>query len=63
MEKKKGINFMLAIIAIIIGTTLYKHFNFETFSFKKPALDIIFLITFIFTVYAIIKEYRQGTEK
>lgn len=63
MEKKKGINFILLIIAFIIGTTLFKHFNFETFSFKKPVLDAIFLITFIFTVYSIVKDYRQGSAK
>jgi len=59
MDKKKGINFMWLIIAFILGTTLFKHFNFQTLRFKMPALDIIFLITFIATIYIIIKDYKK----
>ena len=59
MDNKKGINFMWLIIAFILGTTLFKHFNFQTLRFKMPALDIIFLITFIATIYIIIKDYKK----
>lgn len=60
MEGKKRINFIFLIIAIILGGTLWKHFDFSTFSFEMPALDIIFLITFIVSVYIIIKDYRKS---
>lgn len=60
MESKKGLNFIWLVISIILGGTLYKHFDFETKSFKMPALDAIFFITFIVAVYQLIKEYRQG---
>jgi membrane protein DedA with SNARE-associated domain len=63
MDNKNGINFMWLIIAFILGTTLFKHFNFETFRFKMPVLDIIFLITFIATIYFIIKEYKNRPRK
>jgi membrane protein DedA with SNARE-associated domain len=59
MDNKKGINFMWLIIAFILGTTLFKHFNFQTLRFKMPALDIIFLITFIATIYILIKDYKK----
>ncbi len=63
MEDKKGINFMWIVIAFILGSTLLKHFNFETLKFKMPALDIVFLITFIMTIYFIIKDYKNRTKK
>lgn len=63
MDKKKGVNFIFIIIAFILGMRLFKDFDFETASFKKPALDIIFLITFIVSIYFIIKDYKKPIEK
>jgi nicotinamide riboside transporter PnuC len=63
MEKLKRINYIYTIIALITGSRLLQHFNFETYSFKTPALDAIFLVTFILAVYLIIKEYSAGSSK
>ena len=63
MDKKKGVNFIFIIISFILGMRLFKDFDFETASFKKPALDIIFLITFIVSIYFIIKDYKKPIEK
>jgi membrane protein DedA with SNARE-associated domain len=63
MENKKIPSFAFGIIAIILGWTLIKHFNFENFSFQKPLLDALYLIVFVFSIYALIKNYRNRTEK
>ena len=63
MDDKKGANFIFVVVAFILGMTLFKHFDFKTFSFKMPALDIIFLITFIVSIYLIIKNYKKRVEK
>lgn len=63
MEKKRKINIIYIIIALLTGSRALKHFNFETYSFKTPALDAIFLVTFILAVYLIFKEYRTGSSK
>ena len=63
MENKKGINFGLLILVFILGSTLLKHFNFQTFKFKMFALDMVFLITFIIAIYIIIKDYRANKQK
>jgi len=63
MDDKKRVNFIFVIVALILGMTLFKHFDFKTVSFKMPALDIIFLITFIVTIYLLIKDYKKRTEK
>lgn len=62
-EKKNKINVIYILIALITGGRLLKHFDFETKSFKSPALDTIFLVTFILAIYLIIKEYREGKSK
>lgn len=63
MENKKSINFGLVIVAFILGTTVLKHFDFKTYSFKMPVLDFVFLITFIGSIYFLIKDYTKQPEK
>ena len=63
MENKKGTNLTFIIVSFILGITLLKHFDFKTFSFKMPVLDIIFLIAFIASIYFIIKDYKKRPEK
>lgn len=62
MENKKGINFFFAIIAIITGTKLINHFDFQNFKFEKPALDFIYLFGFIVSIYALIKALSKKAE-
>jgi hypothetical protein len=57
MDSKKGINFFFAIIAIITGSKLYKHFDFQNLQFEKPALDVIYLIAFVASIIFLLKDY------
>ena len=59
MENKKPILFIFWVIAIILGVTLFKQFDFKTFKFEKPELDIIYLVVFLFSVYVIIKNSKK----
>lgn len=63
METKKGINLFFALIAFTLGLTLFKHFDFENFKFEDPALDILYLIVFVISIYLIIKDYIKRLEK
>ena len=45
----------LIIIALIIGVAIFKDFNFSTMTFKKPWLDIVYIIAFILTLIFIFK--------
>lgn len=59
MNKKSGVSFFLVVIALIVGRRLFQHFDFETFTFEKPLLDIIYLITFIVMVVFMVKVFRD----
>lgn len=59
MENKKGINIIWLLMSFVLGTTLLKHFNFQTLKFKMPVLDIIFLIAFIGSVILIVSDYKK----
>ncbi|WP_449437203.1 hypothetical protein [Pedobacter steynii] len=59
MSNKKGQAFLFAIIAIILGWTLYKQFDFENLKFEKPALAILYTLTFLVSVYFLIKSFRE----
>jgi hypothetical protein len=63
MKKKSGLVFFFSIIALILGKTLVKHFNFENLSFEKPWLDLLYAIIFAFSIYGIITNYKNKAEK
>ena len=63
MESKKGISFTFLIIAIIVGNGIYKQFDFETLKFDKPAIAIIYIICFVFSIYILIKNYSGSSKK
>jgi NhaP-type Na+/H+ or K+/H+ antiporter len=63
MENKKIPTFTFGIVAIILGSALLKHFDFENLEFQKPLLDALYLIVFVFTIYALAKNYKNRTEK
>jgi hypothetical protein len=58
MEKKKSLSFTFLIVAIILGVTLYKQFDFGTFKFKHTGLAIVYLVVFIGCVTVLIRNAR-----
>jgi putative effector of murein hydrolase len=56
MEKKNGMNFFIGIIAIILGVTLFKQFDFINLKFEKPLLDVVYFIGFIISIYFLVKK-------
>ncbi|REH02039.1 hypothetical protein [Flavobacterium aquicola] len=63
MENKKIPAFTFAIVAIILGIVLFKHFDFKNMSFEKPLLDALYFIIFAFSIYALIKNRKNQIEK
>jgi membrane protein DedA with SNARE-associated domain len=64
MEKNNKIpTFTFGVVAIILGWTLVKHFDFKNLKFQQPWLDALYIIIFIFSIYALIKNYKRKTEK
>lgn len=63
MNNKKGIPFPLLIIAIVLGWTIVKQFDFENLKFEKPAMAVIYILTFVMTVYMIFKNNNEDVEK
>ena len=53
----------MAIIAVIVGSALYKQIDFVNFSVQKPALAAIYAVTLGVSVYFLIKSYTKGTEE
>jgi hypothetical protein len=63
MESKKPLLFVFWVIAIILGITLYKQFDFENLKFEKPALAIVYFVVFVFSVYYLVKNSKKQSEK
>lgn len=63
MKNRKLLNFFFAIIAIILGWTLFKQFDFENLKFEHTGLAIIYIITFALSIYFLIRNYKKRPEK
>lgn len=63
MESKKAPVFALTIIAIILGITLYKQFDFNNLKFEKPALATVYIIVFLASIFILIKNAVKRRKK
>ena len=63
MENKKLVNFFFVMIALILGWTLYKQFDFENLRFEHIGLAIIYMVVFVMSIYFLIKDFRKRPEK
>ncbi len=52
-------NFFTVVIAIILGAAIYKQFDFQTLTFEKPALAIIYIIAFIMSIGFMMKKSKE----
>lgn len=59
MSNKKGQPFPFVIIAIVLGWTIFKQFDFENLKFEKPALAVIYILTFLMSVYFLVKNVKE----
>lgn len=63
MENNKAPIFTMSIVAIIVGAALYRQIDFKTMTVEKPALSILYAVTFLFAVAVLVRNYRKGAEK
>jgi len=59
MEIKKRINPFWGFIAAILGWTLFKHFDFNSFRFSDPYFDGVYMIVFVISIYCIVIDYKK----
>lgn len=52
-------NFFSLIIIIMVGTALYRQFDFQTLRFEKLALSMIYLIVFTTSLVLMIKDMKK----
>ncbi|WP_276486028.1 hypothetical protein [Paraflavitalea pollutisoli] len=60
MEKKPTLRFTFTIVAIILGVTLYKQFDFKTLKFEHTGLAIIYAITFAFSIFYLVRNRKKA---
>ena len=59
MGNKKAKAFLFSIIAVILGLTIIKHFDVEQMKFEKPALDTLYILTFIMSVFFLLRSIKE----
>jgi len=63
MEKKSPPVFTLTIVAIIVGSSLFKQIDFQNFTVEKKALSAIYFVTFAASVFILAKHYIGKLKK
>lgn len=58
MSNKKELSIPLIIIAVVLGWTIFKQFDFENLKFEKPAMAVVYILTFLMTLYFIFKNKK-----
>ncbi len=61
--KKNNLRPAATIIAVILGVIIFKHFNFSTFTFEKPWLDVIYIIAFICIIFFLFKDKMNKSSR
>jgi hypothetical protein len=59
MKNKIGFNIIFAIMAFPLGIALLREFDFQTFTFKKTFLGILYLLTFIACIFLMLKKKKN----
>ena len=59
METKKVLRFTFTVVAIILGITLFKQFDFKNLKFENTGLAIVYAVVFIFSIYFLIKNSKN----
>lgn len=61
-QSRKGINFFLAVIALILGSAIYRQFDFERLEFEKPALAVLYIVVFVAALVLIVKDFTNRSK-
>ncbi|PHR70997.1 MAG: hypothetical protein COA67_07300 [Lutibacter sp.] len=59
MKYKIVLNFFSVIVILIVGSALYKQFDYEHLKFEKPALAVVYSITLILSIAFMIKKTKK----
>ena len=59
MKHKIGFNLIFAILAFPIGLALLRDTDFDSWTFKQPALDTIYLVVFIALLFLMFKKKKS----
>lgn len=62
MKNRKVPNFFLLVIAVILGSAIYKDFDFENLRFNNIGLVSIYIGTLCLSLYFLIKDYGKDSD-
>ncbi|MBL7974969.1 MAG: hypothetical protein JNJ85_08655 [Candidatus Kapabacteria bacterium] len=63
MKAKTGINFFFAIIGIIVSSKLISHFDTQALTFQHPAIDSLYGITLVLSIYILFKDFIKKPQE
>ena len=59
MSKITGRIFPFGIIATVLAGAILEQFDFENLRFEKPALAVVYILTFLMTVFFLSKKTEE----
>lgn len=58
MNDKKGPIIPFGIITLVLGGAILEQFDFESQSFEKPVLAVVYILTLLMTVFFLGKSFK-----
>lgn len=62
MKNKVGFNIGFALLAFTLGLALFQEFDFQTFTFRKKVLSMLYLSVFCVTLFLTFKKKDKSPE-
>lgn len=62
MENKKGPSIIFIILAVIIGSGLWREIDFTNQTIRNPALAAVYLITFAVCISILVKNCKKQSK-
>ena len=59
MKNTEASNTMAILFAIICGISAFRLFDFNTLSFEKPTLAIVYIIGFVISIYLLVAKDKN----
>ncbi|MBO3116463.1 hypothetical protein J4050_06875 [Winogradskyella sp. DF17] len=59
MKYKLRPNFFFIVVALIVGSALFRQIDFQNLTIEKPALAIIYGVTFLASILLMLKKPKK----
>lgn len=62
MKYRLNPNFFLVVVALVVGSALWRQINFENFTLENPILSFVYAAVFFASIVLMLKPSKKDSE-